>query len=125
MQKSKIMQCQVLPDVQWNGKTLKKRQLTMEDFTTGVLTVWPNEEDVKEGDEIEFEVVDGNFGKEIKRPKKGGAGGGGGFKANPRKDALITSSGIIKSMIEQGLPADQIDVVMREKFALCLELLEG
>lgn len=51
---------------------------------------WPEAKAWGEGDEIEAYVKEG--GEWINKPKDGGAKGGGGFKPNPRKDALAAAA---------------------------------
>jgi len=88
----------------WNGKELRKRLLVMEDGTTGELTLFPDNPEVEEGQEIEFEIQDRGYGKEIKisRPGGGGGGGRGGAKKSPEQEANLNAIAIAKSGIESG-----------------------
>ena len=63
---------------QWKDKTLVKWFVQFTDETNGTLTTGFDETPPpKEGEEIECEIVETNFGTEVKLPRKAGFKGGG------------------------------------------------
>lgn len=93
-----------LADKEWNGKVLRKRTIVFEDDTNGELTLFPEMDEVTEGQDLEHEIINGNYGLEVKLPRKGGKTGGGGFnKKTPEQEANLNAIAITKSAIEGGL----------------------
>lgn len=102
MEKSKIVTIAVQPDKEWQGKALRKRLVILDNSQSGTITLFPDDADIAEGQEIEYEMNDRGYGNEIKIKKEstGGGFGGGKFKPNPKKEALISSTGVLKSLID-------------------------
>ena len=98
--KAKIKQIINGQDKPWNDKILRKRIIIFEDNTQGELTLWPDNEEPKEGQELDFEFNDRGFGQEIKLNKGGRSGGGGGMKKTPEVEAMINTIACLKSCIE-------------------------
>jgi hypothetical protein len=90
-------------DKEWNGKILRKRQISFENGESGELTLFPEMEEVKPGQELEFEIQDRGYGKEIKISRPGGGGGRpGGARKTPEQEANINAIAVLKSALEGG-----------------------
>jgi len=100
MQKNKIKVVINGADANWNGKVLRKRTLVFEDDTTGDLTLFPDNEEVVVGQEIEYDRPKADYPNEIRIARAGGGKGGGFQKRSPHDTAMLNSNAIMKSMIE-------------------------
>lgn len=109
MNKSKIKSIFQTGTSEWQGKQLRKYAVVLDNEDQGTLTLFPDNQEPKIGEEIEYELQDRGYGPEIKLKKSGG-GGGGRAPRNPRIDAMIPASGIVKSMIDKGLYKTPVEI---------------
>lgn len=106
MQKSNIKNIIPQPDKEWNGKVLRKRSIALEDGTAGTVTLFPNDPEIEEGQEIEYTAEDKGYGVEIKLKKEGG---GGGFKAKQWSPAQVAHENACK-LTAAALQGQQLNV---------------
>jgi len=100
--KLKIKSIAKSQDKEWNGKILRKRWLTFEDGQEGELTLWPDNPEPTEGEEIEATISDPRgYGNEVKIERPGGGKpGGGGTRKTPETEAMINTIAVLKSCLE-------------------------
>ena len=97
---SKITQVLPQPDKEWNGKILRKNQLTFENGEGGMHTTWPENNPQQVGETLTYELEDRGYGQEIKVPKKsGGRFGGGGRAEDPAKNKSIQRQTALKEAV--------------------------
>ena len=88
----------------WKDKVLSKWFVQFEDGTNGTLTTGFDETlPPAIGDELEYELEDKGFGMEIKLPRKGGAGFGGGKKWTPDQVAQQDAVKLTSAAFSAGL----------------------
>lgn len=120
MKKAKVLQLLHLRD---KGEA-KIYMVIMDGGDSGEYYSPKGEPSFKVGDEVEYSIEASDFGPKF---KLGGAKkpfGGGGFKKSPEEGALITASGLIKSLIESNqVKLEDYKQHLAEAHAVCLTLM--
>ena len=109
--KSKIKQVMQTGSSEWQGKTLTKFSLEMDNGDTGTFTIGFKDTDSVPviGQELDYEMADRGYGNEIKPNRPAFSGGGGGFKKwTPAQVAQQDAVKLTCSALEGGtLPLKQ------------------
>ena len=110
-------------DKDWNGKVLRKRTIVFNDESNGELTLFPDNEEVVVGQELEFEFENTQWGVQIKVPKKGGGGfGGGGKRWSKSEVAQQDAVKITCAALHAGLPVGEYKSFFVECKAFMVEM---